>query len=80
LLDRNEYRGYADPAVVLDDVTRIMGFLYLSAFRTLMEAEKANGNAAGCRAAQARVLAVLPPSRLATAAAPYPQFDRICAS
>jgi hypothetical protein len=80
MLDRNEYRGYADPAVVLDGVTRIMGFLYLGGFRTLMEAEKANGNVAGCQAAQARVLALLPPSRLATATAPYPRFDGICAS
>lgn len=78
LLDRNEYRGYADSEVVIDDVTRVMGFLYLSAFKTLMEAERANGNVDGCRTIQSRVLALLPPSRLATATAAYPQFDGIC--
>ena len=80
LLDRNEYRGYRDSAVVLDDVTRTMGFLYLGAFQTLMEAENANGNVTGCQAIRARVLALLPPSRLATATAAYPRFDSICAS
>jgi hypothetical protein len=78
LLDRNEYRGYADSEVVIEHVTRVMGFLYLSAFRTLMEAETANGNVDGCKTIQSRVLALLPPSRLATATAAYPRFEGIC--
>jgi hypothetical protein len=78
LLGHNEYRGYADSEILIDDVTRIMGFLYLSAFRTLMEAEKANGNVDGCQATRARVLTLLPPARLATGAAPFPRFDEIC--
>ena len=80
LLDRNEYRGYADSTVVLDDVTRRMGFLYLNAFRTLLEAEMTAGNVAGCQAIAARVRVMLPSSRLTTAKDVPPPIERICGS
>jgi len=77
LLDRNEYRGYADSTIVLDDVTRTMGFLYRTAFKTLLEAELASGNVAGCQAIAARLNAMLPPARIATARAAPPRLE-IC--
>ena len=80
LLARNRYRGYGDSAVVLDDVTRVMGSLYLESFKTLMEAENATGNVAGCREVEARVRALLPPSRLTSARGAPPPIASTCGS
>lgn len=80
MLERNAYRGYADSTIVLDDVTRGMGFLYRDAFRSLMEAEMAAGNVSGCQAIAIRVRALLPDSRLAAARAAPPPLERICRS
>jgi hypothetical protein len=64
LLQRNEYRGFADPTVVLEPVTKIMGSLYRDAFRTLIEAESTAGSITSCRALAARVDSLLPPRRV----------------
>src|SRR6185436_2423356 len=39
LLERHEYRGYANPSVELDDVSRNIGALYVSALKPLLDAE-----------------------------------------
>ncbi|MGH9204071.1 MAG: hypothetical protein ACRD2A_22825, partial [Vicinamibacterales bacterium] len=64
LLGRYEYRGYADDSVRIDDVSRMIGLQYVSAFGTLLEAEEARGAMDRCREAKERLLAVLPPGRL----------------
>jgi hypothetical protein len=64
LLQRNEYRGFADSTVVLDGVTRIMGSLYRDAFRTLVEAEAAAGRISSCLTVAARADSLLPPRRV----------------
>ena len=78
LLQRNEYRGYADSTIVLDDVTRIMGALYRDAFRALIEAESAAGNAGGCQALAVRVDSLLPPRRLTSSATELTALDLSC--
>ena len=80
LLARNRYRGYADSAVMLDDVTRVMGSLYLESFKTLMEGEMATGNVDGCREIEARVRALLPSLRLTSARGAPPPIASICGS
>jgi hypothetical protein len=78
LLQRNEYRGYADSTIVLDDVTRIMGALYRDAFRALIQAESAAGNAGGCQALAARVDSLLPPRRLTSSSTALTALDLSC--
>ena len=64
LLQRNEYRGFADSSVVLEPVTMIMGSLYRDAFRTLIEAESRTGSVTSCLTLAARVDSLLPPRRV----------------
>jgi hypothetical protein len=78
LFDRNQYRGYADSTVVVDDVARTMGFLYLSAFRALLQAELAAGDVERCRAMHREITALLPPGRLRSDVANPPSLDGIC--
>ncbi len=65
LLERYEYRGFADPSITMDDTTRIIGFQYVTAFNVLLDADKAYGATERCREAATSVLALLPPERLA---------------
>lgn len=65
----NEYRGYADPSVIVDDVSRRLGAEYLRVFDALLEAEEKRGvDSARCRAAKAAMLQAIPPERVAVAA------------
>ena len=78
VLREKRYRGYADSSVVIDDVTRRIGLLYLNGFRALLEAEMAAGNVAGCQDVYLRVSALLPAARLAQAGEPSPSIEGIC--
>ena len=78
LLQRNEYRGYADSTIVLDDVTRIMGSLYRDAFVPLLEAEAGAGAISDCLALAARVDSLLPPRRLAGSGSMPQALDLSC--
>ena len=78
LLERNEYRGYADSTIVLDDVTRRMGQLYRDAFNSLLSAEAAAGNVAECIAMATRIEGWLPASRLRLAGTPVPALRPAC--
>jgi hypothetical protein len=64
LLERYSYRGYADPGVELDDVSRNMGRMYAVPFMTLSREERRVRGADRCREAAAKYLEVLPPERL----------------
>jgi hypothetical protein len=64
LLERYGYRGYADPAVELDDVSRLMGRMYAIPFMALMREEARLGAAGRCRDAAERYVGGFPPQRL----------------
>lgn len=64
LFSRFSYRGYADSAVVLDDVAAQMGTLYYSAFSELMELDRARGDDTACRNATRQMQVLLPPARI----------------
>ena len=78
-LASNEYRGYANPSVVLDDVTRTMGALYYQAFDALLMAMEARGNVERCRASRAEFMAAVPPERLGLPALDIEKIRSRCA-
>jgi hypothetical protein len=71
LLERYQFRGYADSAIVIEPETRLMAFQHLRAFAALMDADTAAGRLTRCRDAAARLLAVMPPERMI-----FPGYDR----
>lgn len=64
LLSKFTYRGYADASVRLEPEARVMGFQYFSAFRRLIEKERAYGHNDACRAALGRFQTAFPAERL----------------
>jgi hypothetical protein len=64
LLEHADYRGYADPAVRLDNEDRTLGLQSYVALTGLLEAERKRGDIRGCRADAAALLAAMPPERL----------------
>jgi hypothetical protein len=64
LLETYRYRGYADPGVPLDEVSRSLGLNYYAPLVALAQAEYAAGGADLCRRSRETVLRALPPSRL----------------
>ncbi len=79
LLERYEYRGYADPAIPLDDVTaRMIGGGYAAVFQLLATAERDRGDPAACRAVVARYLAAFPLDRVPMGDATAESLDARC--
>ena len=78
LLERHEYRGYADRSVRLDDVSRNMGMLYFTPARALLEAERAAGATDRCRDTKTALFAKLPPDRLAMPASDRAELEALC--
>ena len=66
LLATYAYRGYADPSVRIDPVSRGMGRMYQGLFLSLIREEDERGSAPGRRAAIARYRESLPCARLGT--------------
>jgi hypothetical protein len=64
LFETYRYRGYADPSVALDDVSRYIGLTYSVPFTTLIREEARRGEAARCREAAAKYAEAIPPGRL----------------
>lgn len=64
LLQTYEYRGYADSAVRLDDVTRLMGQHYYVGFMELARAEYDPGDPERCYGTGEAMIRLLPPARL----------------
>ncbi len=64
LLDRYEYRGYADASVTIEDTSRTIAVQYLTAFGALLDADIAHTDLDRCREAASKLLAVFPPQRL----------------
>jgi hypothetical protein len=63
-LDRVELRGYADSAVIVEDVSRTMGYAYYGALSELLAADRARGDMDACQADRKAMLSRLPPERL----------------
>ena len=64
LLETCNFRGYDDPNIQLEDVTRQMAMNYYAALMHLAEARMNGGDANGCRAVKRFVLETLPIERL----------------
>jgi hypothetical protein len=64
LLRTYTYRGFADPAVSIDETTRMMGRNYLMAFLTLAQTERGSGNEDGARKTLSFMEKMVPPGRL----------------
>lgn len=64
LLSDYSYRGYADSAVIVDDVAARIGVLYYQPVLELTELELARGDTASCQRAVSVVSAAIPPTRL----------------
>ena len=64
LLETYAYRGYAEPDLPLDDVSRALGLSYYRPFVTLARSEFDHGESDRCRASRETMLRVLPLSRL----------------
>jgi hypothetical protein len=79
LLERYSYRGYADPGVELDDVSRNMGQLYLLPFIGLIQEERRFGATDRCSEVAAQYLRALPPLRL-RADVPAASEEGLCGS
>jgi hypothetical protein len=81
LLSRS-FRGFADSAVIVDDVTRNMGHAYFRAFDALLDADEAAGSGEAavtqCRADLSRILSLVPPSRIALGAEDQQKLQGRC--
>jgi hypothetical protein len=64
LFDDATYRGYADAALPLDDVSRTMGVQYYAGLQALLESDMSRGDPSLCLADRQRLLAMLPLARL----------------
>lgn len=64
LLEHADYRGYADPAIRLDNEDRTFGVIAYLALRKLLEADQKSGDINRCGADRAALLAAIPPDRL----------------
>ena len=64
LIDRPDYRGYADSSVRLEDVSRNIGVQSYVAAATLLDAYRFAGDVESCRAAAGRLGSKMPPARL----------------
>jgi hypothetical protein len=80
LLQRYEYRGYADPSVTIDDTSRIIGYQYITAFNALLRADAAQSAVPLCRQAATRLLAAFPPERLMLPENDREQIEARCRS
>ena len=80
LLQVYQYRGYADPAVPLDEMSRILGFNYYPPLVALARAEYTAGGADQCRQVRQAVLGALPLARLQPDARLRQEIDGACAA
>jgi hypothetical protein len=80
LLETYTYRGYADPSIRLDPVSQMMGFGYVTGFRTLIQEEREHGTAASCRETATKYLDALPWTRVGNEVTPAPSVERMCGS
>ena len=78
LLRRHEYRGYADRAVPIEDVTRNIGMVYYDALGVLLEADSGRGTPDQCRDDMKALFTALPPERLALPIADRERMAALC--
>jgi len=78
LLENAQYRGYADPSVAIDDVSRTMGMQSYAGLLGLLEAEMARGAPEACAADRRALLAKLPLNRLTPPPEYRQQIESAC--
>jgi hypothetical protein len=78
LVRRYHYRGYSDPDVFIDDVSRNMALNYYSLFRQLAEQEVSAGRTEECQRLTEHALELLPPERLGPPGKLVEAFHQIC--
>jgi transmembrane protein TMEM260 (protein O-mannosyltransferase) len=78
LLETYRYRGYAEPTVAIDDVSRNIGSSYYRPFVTLARAESENGNAEGCRQVRETIRHLLPIARLEPDSTTRRDLEALC--
>ncbi len=78
LLETHVYRGYADPALPLDDVSRYLGQNHYRALESLLRAEATAGEGERCRRTRETVLRALPLARLEPEAAVGREIAAAC--
>jgi hypothetical protein len=64
LLENAQYRGYADPSIPIDDVSRVLGLQPLFGLAELLKGDRADGRVDQCRADRLAMLNKLPLDRL----------------
>jgi hypothetical protein len=64
LLEKSQYRGFADSTVAIDPATRIMAYQYYAAGATLFAIERARGDIMGCRSDRNALFKALPPDHV----------------
>jgi Protein O-mannosyl-transferase TMEM260-like len=79
LLRIYQFRGYADPDVPLDEISRGLGLNYYPPLVALARAEYAAGGADRCRQSLEPVLRALPPARLQPDAHLRQEIEAACA-
>lgn len=78
LIERYEYRGYADPSVEIEDVTRTIGLQYLAGFEALMRHDAGQESRDRCRATRAHLFSSLPPARLQWPSGEAAKLESVC--
>jgi transmembrane protein TMEM260 (protein O-mannosyltransferase) len=78
LLEDAQYRGYADPSVAIDDVSRTMGMQSYGGLLGLLEADMAHGAPNECAADRESLLAKLPLDRLTPPPEYRQQIESAC--
>jgi len=80
LLKRYSYRGYADPSVPIDKLSRFAGQELFSAFLSLAQSELMQGNSSACKQIKLELVKRLPPERIHPSEELLKWYDNLCDS
>jgi hypothetical protein len=78
LFSEYQYRGYADSAVVVDPVSRIIGFQYVRALEALLRALQDGGDLDACRRTRAEFFARVPAERIDLPVGERAELEQLC--
>ena len=78
LRDEYELRGYSDPLVPLDQTSKSIGGLYITALDAVLDADRASGDVVRCTEDLRAISAKVPPERLGYSAADRAELQRRC--
>jgi hypothetical protein len=78
LFSEYQYRGYADSAVVVEPVSRIIGFQYVRALEALLRALQDGGNLDACRRTRAEFFTRVPAERIDLPVGERAELEQLC--